>query len=161
MDKYIIHTKINYIFVLYLYCTLVVLFRHWPDALAWLLYLLICWICSDEHLKQLIQNIWLVMQTVLVNMAGRKLRRMHFGSFANKVDGILPYPHSDCLLLVKRHCRSVRLTVLQPLACCVAPPPARRSSPDRGRPGGWRAPRWGMDVRLPSDKRDREGDYHS
>lgn len=42
-------------------------------------------------------------------------------------------------------------TVLPPLACCVSPPLVRRSSPGRGQPAGWHAPRWGMGVRLLSE----------
>lgn len=35
------------------------------------------------------------------------------------------------------HMRAVKHTWPPPLACCDAPPPERRSSPDRGPPAGW------------------------
>lgn len=43
------------------------------------------------------------------------------------------------------------LTLLLPLACCVAPQLGRRNSPGRGRPARSHAPHWDMGVRWQSE----------
>lgn len=44
------------------------------------------------------------------------------------------------------------LTALPPRACCVSPPPGRRSSPGTRRPAGWLAPRSSRAAKWPSEE---------